>query len=501
MKKIWKAALIMLIALILFLALLPLFFQFDFDAHPSPKVAECDSISLEAGPAYKANRFRKVMLGANYREEWTTTVKVPCIDIDTFDGGLELVKAGGGMQTRSLRLKNKQGVEFMIRSVNKDPSPVLSNNLQKTYIDDVVQDMISVSHPYGMLIVPEMAKALGLYYLNPQLVYLPDNEKLGRYRESFGGMLGTIEIRPDNDLGNYERFGFPKDADATHTLYKHLRNNHYNKVDQAMFAKNRLFDMFINDWDRHEGQWRWAVFKTDSSMYFKPIARDRDQVFVRFEGLMPGITKLNIFGWQKINDFEGEVENFKSLNWNARYLDRLLLNELTRVQWLQIAREMQAQLTDEVIAKAVKKLPPEIYPVSGPEMIEVLKERRALIRDMAAEHYDFLAREVHIALSDMDEHIVVTPKANGQLLIEVFAPKGGHLLYSRMFEPGQTKNIVVHPYAGHHSIDMVGEEALSIPVRIYNGRGKVKMGREGMENIELLPDSSFIYETAASQSW
>ena len=36
-------------------------------------------------------------------------------------------------------------------------------------------------------------------------------------------------------------------------------------VDQQEFARARLFDMLVGDWDRHEGQWRWKEQKTEKS--------------------------------------------------------------------------------------------------------------------------------------------------------------------------------------------------------------------------------------------
>ncbi|MBC7830166.1 MAG: hypothetical protein H7122_20655, partial [Chitinophagaceae bacterium] len=79
-----------------------------------------------ANPYYdKANGFRRFLLGHHYRKEWATPVDVEVLNFDTTAGGLTPDKLGGGMQTKSLRLKGANGKEYVIRSVNKDPSKAL----------------------------------------------------------------------------------------------------------------------------------------------------------------------------------------------------------------------------------------------------------------------------------------------------------------------------------------------------------------------------------------
>ncbi len=51
---------------------------------------------------------------------WATPVEVPVLDIGKEAGGLVPVKRGGGQQTLSLRLENPDGVQYVLRSINKD---------------------------------------------------------------------------------------------------------------------------------------------------------------------------------------------------------------------------------------------------------------------------------------------------------------------------------------------------------------------------------------------
>src|SRR3982751_753506 len=73
-----------------------------------------------AGPEYKRGAFHQFLWGSHYRKEWTTPVKVPVIDLATFAGGLKPTEQGGGRQTKTLRLVNKNGKQYVLRSIDKD---------------------------------------------------------------------------------------------------------------------------------------------------------------------------------------------------------------------------------------------------------------------------------------------------------------------------------------------------------------------------------------------
>src|SRR3954469_25181100 len=62
-----------------------------------------------AGQEYKRGAFHQFLWGSHYRKEWTTPVKVPVIDLNKFAGGLRPTEQGGGRQTKTLSLVDKNG--------------------------------------------------------------------------------------------------------------------------------------------------------------------------------------------------------------------------------------------------------------------------------------------------------------------------------------------------------------------------------------------------------
>ncbi len=58
-----------------------------------------------AGERYQAGGLHKFFFGKHYRDEWTTPVNVPYLDLGSFAGGLTPIKEGGRRQTKSLRFE------------------------------------------------------------------------------------------------------------------------------------------------------------------------------------------------------------------------------------------------------------------------------------------------------------------------------------------------------------------------------------------------------------
>ena len=80
----------------------------------------------------------------------------------------------------------------------------------------------------------------------------------------------------------------------------------------------------------------------------------------------------------------------------------LFLSELTRAQWMRIARELKASLTDEVIENAIHQMPSEAFAISGPVIISKLKNRRNELEQYAGAYYEYLAQRVDLSFQCCD---------------------------------------------------------------------------------------------------
>lgn len=429
-----------------------------------------DSIKeISAGKEYSVKSFKRKLFGEHYREVWATPVKAKYLDMASYAGGLTPLKLGGGKQTTSLQMQGKDGNLYQFRSISKDPTAVLPEGFVRTFADEFIQDQISSSHPYGGLVVPDMAKAIGIYYVTPQLVYMPTTSLLGPYLRDVGGELGTIEARPDENVSDFKSFGNAEKAVSTSKMYEKITEDNDNMVDQKMFLKARLFDILIGDWDRHEDQWRWAEFDAGDTTLYRPIARDHDQAFAKYDGVIPKLLGKVI---PDIQSFEMEIGSVAKLSIAARNLDRNLLNKMTREDWRKAAIEIQNKLTDQVILASVSRMPPEAFKLSGNEIVTKLKSRREQLVDVAEEYYDILSRKVTVYGSDKKEFFHITRKGDETRVTVQKINKDNkldNLIYDRVFYPFETKEIILYALEGKDSLLLEGKGSNSIKINIIGG--------------------------------
>src|SRR5690606_27628402 len=131
----------------------------DFDLSPIAG----DSITVRANPSFdRVGNFHRRLFGENYRKEWAAETRLPVIRISEIAGGLTPLKRGGGMQTTSLRLEDKTGKQWVLRSVNKNAEALIPVGLHNTFAEGILDDAVSAQHPYSALIVPPIAEAAGV---------------------------------------------------------------------------------------------------------------------------------------------------------------------------------------------------------------------------------------------------------------------------------------------------------------------------------------------------
>ena len=437
--------------------------------------ASGDSVIVQAGTIYKAGNIKRFFLGDHYRDIWLSQVKVPVINLDTKNGGLEILDQGGGMQTWSLKLKAGNGKLYSLRSIQKDPRPTVPRPVRSTWVADIVQDQISAAHPYGAFVLPALAGAAEIYHTNPQLYYLPDSPLLGEYRDKFGNMLMMLEEDADEDWSDKASFGYTENAVSTETVLEELRDENESYIDESFLLRARLFDMWIGDWDRHSGQWRWAELEDeDDRTFYRPIPEDRDNAFFRFDGFFPWWANRR-WAMRKFQKFDDDIRDIAGLNYNARYFDRQFLTDLELEEWQQQAYMLSQNLTDDVIEEAFAHWPVDADTLAKEEIMAKLKARRGKLSYFARRYYKILAREVEVTGTNESEYFEVIRKEGGLTEVRVYDLNDGEkdeLLYERHFIRQETKEIRLYGLGDGDYFHISGEADKGIKVRIIGGEGE-----------------------------
>ena len=230
----------------------------------------------------------------------------------------------------------------------------------------------------------------------------------------------------DSGHGNVASFGNSNEIISTKDLLEELRSKDKASVDERLYIKSRLFDMLLGDWDRHEDQWRWAEFETsDGKKIYKPIPRDRDQVFSNFDGLFLSYATRVIPGLRLMQPYKAEIRNVRWFNDEPFPLDLAVLDEHDLNDWLEEAGLIQQRLTDDVIEKAFENFPKEMDKGILDKIKASLIARKGNLKDIARTYYHHLKKYPVISGTDKDDWFEITRLPDGKTRVQAFRIKGG----------------------------------------------------------------------------
>ncbi|GEJ56580.1 hypothetical protein AMYX_13210 [Anaeromyxobacter diazotrophicus] len=422
-----------------------------------------EPVVVTPGPEYRASWPFRLLFGGPWRDDWTTPLRVPKLDLSTFDGGLSPVRTGGGQQTSSLHLKSANGHAWSFRSVDKDPRRAMDEETRKSQLAEVMRDLTSTAHPTASLVVAPLLEAAGVLHATPELFVMPDDPRLGTFRGEFAGMLGAIEQRPGRGFAGAEK------ALHTYELFARLDTRTDERLDARAYLRARLMDVFIGDWDRHASQWRWLRFEEGGRRVWRPVPLDRDQAFARFGGAFPSIAEYYI---KQFASFGDEYPAIDKLTFSGRYTDRRFLVPLEEADWRDVTSDVVARLTDEAISGAVRHLPPELYARDGATLERALRARREALPAASHAFYRLLAEDVDVYGTVQADVATIRRSRDGgvDLSLCLRDPATGEPLgppyFRRSFRPGETSEIRLYLLGGADAVVEAGERNDAILVRV-----------------------------------
>jgi len=417
-----------------------------------------DSVIVSASKQYShPGLLQVIFMGKNYRDTWELPVKMPVFNIHTVKGGLSIKELGGGQQTKSLRLIDKDSVEWALRTVEKDVEGALPKLLRNTIAEKTTQDMVSASHPYASITVGELARALELHAPMPEVYFIPDDPAFGEYRQLFAHAVCMLE-RSNPSINNDPSF-------STEEFMVELGKKPAAKVDSRMLLKARLLDMLIADWDRHLDQWKWGMVKRNGKEVFYPIPRDRDQAFFYSDGFLVKFVRL--FAMKHLAGFTHTNRQLNNLNRKAWQFDRLLMNDLTEADWITIITNFQSTLNDAQLQKAVAKLPKEVYDKDGAVILSKLISRRNDMMEYGLKYYRFLVQNAEVIGTNKEDRVRVSSNRDS-VVLSIHSKDTEQLIFKRSYHPDQTRTIKLSLLDGND--EMIIDENIKSRIRfLLNG--------------------------------
>ena len=450
------------------------------DSYPNQKTA-----SVYSEEEVTKSGLHKYIWGERYRSYYGTKVNAPTVNLDTLFGGLTPTRKGGGHQSKSLQLMNKDGKRYVMRAIRKSATVYLQamafkdqyieGQFDGTATESLLQDFYTGSHPYAPFVTGDLSDAVNLYHTNPVLYFVPKQNALAGFNTDFGDELYMIEEHVSDGHGNLKSFGNSDKIESTDDLMKKLRKDEKYEVDDVMFLRARLFDMAIGDWDRHTDQWRWAEFKESDKVVYRPIPRDRDQAFSNMgDGALMNIATRIVPPLKLMEGFNDDVRNVKGFNFSPFSLDMMLLNETTKKQWEEQVAFIQKNLTDAVMDNAFKAFPEEVQDETTIiEIKRVLKSRLKNLPEIANRYYKALNRTPLVKGTDKDDMFEIERMPNGNTKLTVSRIKNGKkgtVLHQKTYNRDDTKEIWMYGLDDEDVFKVIGEGDNLIKLRLVGGQ-------------------------------
>jgi hypothetical protein len=411
------------------------------------------AVTVVPDQRYAAGWLYRFFFGSQWRDAWTAPIDAPVLDLDTFDGGLVPTRKGGGLETTNLHFKSKNGRSWVWRSMDKDPTRVLDPDTRNSVIGDIYQDLTSTAHPCGAVVVAPLMDALGLVHATPRIAILPDDARLAPFGK-LGGVLGFIEERMEmEEAGGDEEI-------ETAQLFLRLQRRGEERVDAREYLRARLLDILVGDWDRHVDQWRWVHVRRDGVGVWRPVPRDRDQAFSRFDPIVPAVAE---YYTKQLASFRDGYPAIEKLTYSGRFTDRRFLVPLDKSQWEAETSDVVARITDAVISGAVQRLPPAMARQSGGELQRALRARRDALAEASRDFFRLLADQVDVHAPEDTEPVEVKKVAAG---VEVSIRRRDETIFRRTFVPGETSEIRIYAPGGERGVvvDPAARDAITVRV-------------------------------------
>ncbi|MFT6699071.1 MAG: hypothetical protein ACJAVD_000558 [Porticoccaceae bacterium] len=458
-----------------------------FNTFPNPKITGKKASIYTQEEITKSKKFRFIW-GERYRKYFGTEVNAPTVDLDTLFGGLKPVRKGGGHQSKSLRLKDKKGREYVMRALRKNAVQYLQavafkdqyieGQFDDTTTENLLSDVFTGSHPYAPFTIGKLSDAIGVYHTNPVLYYIPKQNSLRHFNDEFGDELYMIEERAASGHGDKESFGFSDTVISTDDLLMFLNKSEDHFLDEEAYIKARLFDMLIGDWDRHEDQWRWAVFKENKKTIYRPVPRDRDQAFSIFgDGALLNIVTKLIPTLRLMKSYTAELKSPKWFNLEPYPLDIVLISKSGKGVWDKQVAHIKKNITDVVIDDAFTNFPNEVKDETISDIKRKLQGRRSNLQKISDSYFNHINKFQIIRGTQKNDWFEIERLKNRRTKVTAYTIKKGernNVFHQRIYNESETKELWIYGLDEEDVFIVKGDKKTQLKIRIIGGQNNDK---------------------------
>lgn len=451
-------------------------------------VNEADSVVYESiYPPISKNKsaIYKWLWGTHYLKLYTIPVAAQAITLDSFSGGVQVVDQIPYFH--GLLLANNRKQLYMLRPLGGSTSFMESDffrevynrkEFESTYLDQFIKEAYTIINPFTFISADYMAKKTGLNSTNSRIYYIDKNSTRDTIVNGSDIQGKLVSITDVPDLNTKQQ------VITTEQLLQDIQRSKLYVVNQPHYIRERLFDMLIGDWNKIPENWNWQITSKGDSIFYNPMVIDRNHAFTKVDGILFK-EMLQVLSLGFIVDYNGEFKDLKKINKLGFALDMALTSQSDESVWLEEARFLKENLTDQLIEEAFAQLPSGIDSIETGHLKLKLRERREKIGEVAHAYFTLLQRTPVIAGTKQDDYFRVDRYDPDSLRIRIYSPESQSFVFDRKYGKKETNEIWLYGLEGNDRFEVNGRAEKEPPVYFISGPGDNHYQVEPKSNIRI----------------
>ena len=413
------------------------------------------------------------MGGRHYRHLYTIPIRVPSATIETLGGGMDIVGQAEGFH--GLLLENKRKQLYLLKPLGGSTSFLESKffreiynkaDFKNTYLDEFLGDAYTIINPYTFLVADYLAKSAGLSFSPSSIYYIPSHMRKDTVADG-----SDIQDRLVN-LINVPDINLRSNLYTTEDFLDSLQVSKNYMADQNLYIRERIFDMWIGDWNKTNENWEWQSHTVNDSVIYTPIVIDRNHAFTKVDGVLFK-QMLKMLSLDFICNYDSLIlKDTKKINKLAFALDMAVAGRSDESVWIRQAQEIRKQMTDSLIDSAFTYLPEGVKHDEIELIKRKLKRRRLELEAVASQYYRLLQRTPVVAGTNQSDYFLIERQAPDRTILRIYDPETGDCRLEQQFSGRETKELWLYGLAGNDTFEVKGNTRKDFPIYLISGEGE-----------------------------
>jgi len=420
-----------------------------------------DSVTVVPGPQFSTTSWIRwlgtALFGARYRTLWNTPITLPVLDLAATAGGLRASGTGTGRTVGMVYLEGADGSHWTFFPVDRtDPRSLPPGIVPKSVSEGIITDLTSGRNPAGPLVAAALAAAAGVPNQAAWLVSLPPRAALGALQAGDSGLAGYLLWRDPVATSDSTGPVAPGSVLTSLAVLHRTLQNPLEQFDARAVLQASLFNVYVGSLNPLFLEWRWEAIATPSGLLWRPLGTFREGALARYDGIATYLSRplqpdLATFSPSYPHALTGIPEQASSY--------RYLVGSLGRPVWDSIAAELQAALTDSVIAAAVGRMPAVYQAQVGERLARILRERRDNLPRAVDLMYDQVRAKAELYGTGAAEAVEVEWATPDSLALRMGADDA-------RFAAKETQRVTLFLAGGADTVRFTGERGRAPALRI-----------------------------------